>query len=260
MKHIKKRFLLQMDSKAFFKENEANTKVLNLGENLPKEISRKRDEIITFLKTTEDIVIAGCLHRFQGKNLILPIPDPTLIYFHSAQSYIKGIKEARKKLIEKINFSTFLNETAINEIYDYYGKTSGFTIFLFTSIESFINQMLPDNYIYKVSSKKRTELYNKQQIQVSLDFKTKISKVLEDITGKNFFKNSTSANSMIWNLKEFRDDIIHTKQEDNNMLRYEGLIKKSLNFKYDKALISVASFMNFYKKDYIVECNCGGDF
>ena len=65
---------------------------------------------------------------------------------------------------------------------------------------------------------------------------------------------------MIWNLKEFRDDIIHTKQEDNNMLRYEGLIKKSLNFKYDKALISVASFMNFYKKDYIVECNCGGDF
>ena len=50
MKHIKKRFLLQMDSKAFFKENEANTKVLNLGENLPKEISGKRDEIITFLK------------------------------------------------------------------------------------------------------------------------------------------------------------------------------------------------------------------
>lgn len=249
-----------MNSKTFLERNKENTKIIDVGEKIPQEIRAKKDEFITFLKTSEDIVIAGCLHKYQGKDLILPIPDPTLIYFHNAQSYIKGIKEAKKKLIEKIDFSTPLNETAINEIYDYYGKTSGFAIFLFTSIESFINQMLPDNYIYKVSIKKRTEVYNKQQIQFYLDFKTKISKVLEEITGKNFFKNSTSANSMIWNLKEFRDDIIHTKQEDNNILRYEGLIKRSLNFKYDKTLIAVASFMNFYRKGYIVECDCGGDF
>jgi hypothetical protein len=64
---------------------------------------------------------------------------------------------------------------------------------------------------------------------------------------------------MIWNLKEFRDQIIHTKPDDNPLM-YDSLIKMSLNFKYDETLEAVATFMNYYRPDYIVECNCGLDF
>ncbi|MBI2270134.1 MAG: hypothetical protein HYU69_07215 [Bacteroidetes bacterium] len=144
-------------------------------------------------------------------------------------------------------------------MYNYYGLTSGFVIYLFTSIESFINQLIPDNYSFKKEQSKKTEIFNKSQIQEHLDFKTKITEVLPDVTKKNFFQKSTSSNQRIWNLKNFRDDIVHTKHEDNP-LRYEKLIKTALNFDYNKTLESVAAFMNFYRKDYIIECGCGVDY
>lgn len=75
----------------------------------------------------------------------------------------------------------------------------------------------------------------------------------------NHFRNNTPTNALIWQLKEFRDSIIHTKEE-SNPLKYDSLIKKSLNFKYEKTLVAVAKFMNHYKPDYILECECGADF
>ena len=63
---------------------------------------------------------------------------------------------------------------------------------------------------------------------------------------------------MIWKLKDFRDGIIHTKQ-DPDQKSYFNLLKNALDFKYDDTLESVAIFMNFYKKDYIIECDCGSD-
>lgn len=63
---------------------------------------------------------------------------------------------------------------------------------------------------------------------------------------------------MIWSLKAFRDSIIHTKQNPDQS-SYFKLMKIALDFKYDTALESVAKFMNFYKPDYIVECDCGSD-
>ena len=68
------------------------------------------------------------------------------------------------------------------------------------------------------------------------------------------------ARQHIWNLKEFRNDIIHTKPKKDAVLWYDNLIKKSLNFKYLETLNAVAKFMNFYKTDYIIECDCGKDF
>ena len=97
------------------------------------------------------------------------------------------------------------------------------------------------------------------QAGIFLDFKTKIKDVLPMITGKDFFSKSTPANQLIWNLKDFRDEIIHTKANENP-LKYEKLIKTSLNFKYEKTLMATATFMNFYKTDFILECDCGQDF
>lgn len=200
------------------------------------------------------------LEKLEGKEYIFPVPDPTLIYFNNAQGYLRVITERKKALLDKLNLDTTkLSEPALNEVYSFFGATSGFIIFLFTSIESYINHLIPKGFEYSKTGTRKTETYNMKQIQEFLDFKTKIKDVLPLITGKDFFSKSTPANQLIWNLKDFRDEIIHTKANENP-LKYEKLIKTSLNFKYEKTLMATATFMNFYKTDFILECDCGQDF
>ena len=76
---------------------------------------------------------------------------------------------------------------------------------------------------------------------------------------KNFFLNPTPTNQNITNLKNLRDEIIHTKSEIDYS-KQQILLKSVLSFKYDQTFEAVAKFMNFYKPDYITECNCGADF
>lgn len=220
---------------------------------------KKRTGSIAYIKTEDDVVVGGFIHNVKGKRYVFPVPDPTLIYFNNAQLNIVAIAKHKEELIKKVDVEETLSEPALNEIYNFYGVTSGFVIFLFTSIESFVNQLLPDDFEYRNELKRKTEIYNKQQIQESIDFKTKLKYVLPQATGKDFFRNQTTTNDKIWKLKDFRDEIVHTKPGENP-LKYDHLIKTSLNFKYEETLEAVAKFMNHYKPEYIVECDCGMDF
>jgi len=260
MKHIKKRFLIS-GSKETLEAKRDDFQIIKIDTDFDHKTLSNRKGSIAYIVTdapTEN-VIGGFIHKVNGKNYIFPVPDPTLIYFHSAQINIQRIKEFKTTLLVKLDFNESADESGLNEMYNFFGYTSGFVIFLFTSIESFINQLIPDDYVFEKVTTRKTEQYNKSQIQENIDFKTKVVEVLPDITKKNFFKNQTPTNQMIWNLKEFRDSIVHTKHE-TNVLRYDNLIKKSLAFEYDKTLEAVTKFMNFYTPDYIVECGCGVNF
>ncbi|MCP5064811.1 MAG: hypothetical protein GY936_20510 [Ignavibacteriae bacterium] len=259
MKHIKRRFFFQKKTEEINLDKSQFEFVDLRSDGISQKELSERKGTIAFLETVDNIVIGGFVHNVKGKNYVFPVPDPTLVYFNNAQLSLTQISKQKKVLLEKLDHTVSLSEPAIHDIYNYHGLVSGFVIFLFTAIESFINQMIPDSFSYTDEQKNRTLIYNKIQIQEHLDFKTKISKALVQATEKNFFQKTTPANQYIWNLKEFRDEIIHTKQDDN-IVKYQNIIKKSLNFNYEKAINSVATFMNFYKKDYIIECDCGKDF
>ncbi|MFM9837530.1 MAG: hypothetical protein ACKVOQ_04655 [Cyclobacteriaceae bacterium] len=258
MKHIKKRFLLESDEDQL-KFDTDKFEFLELDKNFDQKVLNGKKKSIALILTDKKKLYGGFVHKVDGKNYIFPVPDPTLIYFHNAQINVARIKEYKAILLTKLDFNKELTEPGINEIYNFYSITSGFVIYLFTSIESFINQLIPETFVFNKVSSKRTELYDKRQIQESIDFKTKIVEVISGATGKNFFANQTPTNQLIWNLKEFRDDIIHTKPDDNP-LKYDKLIKTSLNFRYADTLDAVAKFMNHYRTDYIIECDCGNEF
>lgn len=259
MKHIKKRFYFN-NKKDQLGVNEKNAEFFNLDDGFDDKQLIGRKGTIAFIQLEDsDDLIGGIVNNVNGKNYIIPIPDPTLIYFNNAQLSLKDIKNEKSELLKKLNFSGVMRENSINEIYTYFGRTSGFVIFLFTAMESFLNQMIPDDFLFHNELPRKTEIYNKKQIQENLDFKTKITKVLKSATGKDFFQKSTPANQIIFRLKDFRDDIIHTK-DDGEIMKYDKILKNALEFPYDKALVSVAKFMNFHRKDYIVECGCGADF
>lgn len=258
MKHIQKRFFLQ-EKGQLSEESNKQFRSIDFGKTIiDEQLLKEEKDSLVHMQTESGDIIRGFIHKIDGKHCILPMPDPTLVYFHSAQTYLKAIKENRKVLILKLEIGEVLNEPAIHEIYNFYSLTSGFVIFLFTAIESFLNQIIPDDFVYKNVQTRKTELFDKKQIQENIDFSTKVKKVLKEATGKDFFQKSTPMNQQIWNLKKFRDDIVHTKQEDSS-LKYNGLIKTSLAFNYESSLNAVAQFMNHYKKDFIVECNCGMD-
>jgi len=153
-----------------------------------------------------------------------------------------------------------LGEDATNEIYRYYGFASSCIISLFTSIESFINHIIPNDKPYINELKNKTEYFTKEQIQKGISFDIKTNKVLPYFFDeKNYFRNRTPSNQHITNLKNLRNEIVHPKSEATFQAQ-EETIKRLLNFKYDATFEAVAKFMNFYQPNYISECDCGLDF
>jgi hypothetical protein len=196
----------------------------------------------------------------KGIRRMIPEPDPILIYFHTAYVYYTQIEIKRSLVIESTAVE-IMTENIINDLYDYYGLTCSFIIFLFTSLEAFINRSIPDNYKYiKTDNPRRTEIYTKDQIQW-LRFDEKMNKVIPLIKEKDFSKSHPNVYQHIKNLKEFRDNIVHTRESSEGHTPFDYLFKRSFQYNYKAALNAVKDFYNFYHApDYIVECPCSKDW
>lgn len=256
-KHIEKRFLfekkLSTDELTTFQEKYDAFKLedIPLLKKVPKD---KKGYLIT---ETNELLQAFPFKNEQGNIVFIPEPDPILIYFHTAYMNYRLIADKRKEIL-KILGNGKMTEPIITQLYDYFGFTSSFVILLFTAMEAFINRAIPYNFIYEKPDTRRTELYNKEQIEKYLPFNEKRNEILLRVTGKNFAKGHPTISRHIDNLKEFRDAIVHTKASNDGHTPYDYLYKRALNFDYKKALDSVGEFMNFYheKGEYIKECPC----
>jgi hypothetical protein len=216
-------------------------------------------EHVPFVSTTNNYIIQAFEFKEGNERRFLPEPDQVLIYFNSAYNSYRQLEPIKKKLLDKTLPNGPLNEGTENEIYNLFGQSSGFVIFLFSAVEAFMNRMIPDDFIFSEISGKKTELYNKEQIQRYLSFDTKYSKVLPQITNLNFKTKFPTKHTILWNLKDFRDELIHPKQRKGPST-YELISKKALKFKYAQALEVVRDYINFYKNDFIEECQCGLDY
>lgn len=256
MKHIKKKY--------YFKNNslpiQPGKETIKVDRRDTKALKKLKKENIPFIKTIEGDYIMSFNYNYNGIETIIPIPDLTLVYYNNAYLYNISRKEQEKKLFNKlINVNDDLTEDASNELYNYIGLATSSIIQMFTSIESFVNHLIPDDKPYINDRRDKTEHYNKEQIQFSIKFYDKIKLVLPYFYSKDFFKNRTLTNSHIDNLKSLRDEIVHTKSNflyDNQ----SQLIKKLLNFKYEETLKAIRKFMNFYIENYIVDCDCEKEF
>ncbi len=258
MKHIKKRFLFESEQNLLDESNETFTTYDANDLKSPSSVFKGKEGYLTFIQREGGYTYGAFVHKIDGREYLFPIPDPTLIYFHNAQIHLEIIKRERKNLLTALDIEKGLSETGINQIFSFYGAVSNFVINLFTALESFINQRIPDDFNYVLVSKKSTISYNKKQIMESLQFDEKLKEVLPKATGKII--NTTSPKfQRINELKIFRDSIVHTKPGTSNT-KYDELIKKAIKFNYRESLEAVADVMNTFKKDYIIECDCGRDF
>ena len=255
MKHIKKKF---RGERILTEEDK-----LHIGTKVPtysikdgsKELKHQKAAIIS----EAGKIIEAFSYAVNGKDYLVPEPDPVLIHFNNAYVLFREMQAAKKKLFKILDGGNS-DENISQELYLYFGMCNGCIVFLFTAIEAFINKYIPDTYRFEDSKNNRTEVYNKDQIQRHLSFDVKLKEVLPKIEGKDFAKR----HPLIWvhinNLKELRDMVVHTKTDSKGKTPYEYIFKKALNFKYEEALHSVRDLINFYQPDYVVECDCGEDY
>lgn len=255
MKHIEKKYLFQIEGTELLKEKAIEVKQID------KTIIKKAKENELFITTVNDYVIKAFPYKHKNEIAIIPIPDLTLIYFDSAYNLNKDRIKFESELLPKlISSNSKYGEEFTNDIYHYYGNASGCIIFLFTALESFINHILPDDKVYVVPSERSTVTYTKAQIQKSINFDEKVKKVLPKLLeGKSFYQKQTKSNQHLTNLKNLRDDLVHTKS-DTNFENQTFLMTSLLRFKYDETFKAVREFMNFYKHNYIVDCSCDDDY
>jgi hypothetical protein len=256
MKHIKKKYLFQKEGS--FNNLSSNLKTFNtLDQNILKEINKKE----AYLEMEGGYVVKALVHNHNGKPAIIPIPDLTLVYYDSAYDLNVLRKKQEKILFEKVLIKeTNLGEEALNEIYRYYGYSSSCIISLFTTLESFVNHLIPNDKPYFKKQKQKTEIYDKSQIQNYIQFDEKIKEVLPYFfDGITFFKVQNNNTQLIENLKMVRNEIVHPKSEITFKAQ-EELIKKILKFNYDSTFRAVAAFINLYKPNYIIECDCDNNY
>lgn len=220
----------------------------------------KMDNKYALALTEDNLIIQTFKYVNNEKVFFIQEPNPIVIYFDTARHFHKTIYKDKSELFKNL---TILgnNVNAVNgNFYLYFSNICSYTIFLFLSIEAFINKTIPNDYEYKKKiQNKKTELYDNYQIQRGIDFLEKIKIVLPDAVGKNFVQKFSHKYDLIKNLKDFRDEIVHTKsfegKESPNF--YKDLFVKSLDFEHDKTMLAVRDFINFYEPNLIEECQCG---
>jgi hypothetical protein len=258
MKHIKKKFLkeIEVNKDQIAKIEESFTPVEYKSSGKTK-IPKGYKPLIT---TDYGTIIESLQVSINNVSYFIPEPDPILIYFNNAYYNFKQIEPSKQELVLTLDAEKPLTEPIKNNLYNYFGLCEGFIIFLFTSLEGYINKSIPENFEFKDVKSNRTEVYNREQIQRHVAFDKKIKTILPQIMQKDFSSHFPNKFRHIQNLKEFRDILIHIKDSKEGHTPYDYIFKKTFSFNYETTLESVRDFFNYYQPNYIEECNCGKDY
>ncbi len=257
MKHIKRKTLkeIKIPEEVLHKISPENISQDFLKKIKYKDVKGK--QAILLMESGE------ALHSFfynnKGKACTIPLANPVLIYFNLAQTHLRGIHSTKESLFGVFSEDKNVDEDSLQLFYGYFGQTSSFVVILMTAIEAFVNQKIDIDFKYhKQEQNKFTRVYDYSQIQRWIPLNEKIEEILNNTTNKNFAKNHPNKQIHLYNLKELRDLIVHTKAE-KDYESYIELYKKTLNFKFNESIEAVKDFINYYEENLIEPCPCGRD-
>lgn len=253
MKHIKKKYAFRK-RKLPVKPNSSVLSVDRRDYNTLKNVDK--NENFAFMKDISGHYILSTLHNNQGKELIIPIPDLSLVYYDSAYMNNYERKSFNSDLFKKLSQTSEVTEDISHELYRYINYAATSVIMMFSSLESFLNSLIPEDGSYKLKRK----VFDKKGIERYVTFEDKILKVIPSFESKAFFQDKNDfKTSHIGKLKNLRDEIIHTKSSFMFQNQSE-LLKQLLNFEFDETLLMVKEYMNSYKPNYIEDCPCNKNF
>lgn len=137
-----------------------------------------------------------------------------------------------------------------NFIEDFFQKTVGSIILLFSGLEAFVNQQIPGTVQYQ---KKRTsDVLNHEDVQRRIGTQEKMAKVLtqelkKDVrTQKALWKNFLQ-------FKDVRDELVHLKMPHTKIYvnTYDKLFQDLVDIDLEKYFKTVVDIINFYQPNFI---------
>ncbi|MFT3912255.1 MAG: hypothetical protein QM737_22700 [Ferruginibacter sp.] len=257
MKHIEKRFFNE-----FKMTDEVAAVVEEAGkENIGKDwrLEDFGDNFVPHIYASDNTFYKAFLLEVEGERLIVPEPDPILIYFDCGYANYKKLEEAKQSLIPKLIASSKGQDAPpINEMFSFFSMVSAFAIYLCTAIEATMNRAIPANYTYTRPGKQR--VYTKEEIERFFRAEEKLNDVLKQITNKSFEDTYPDDFKLIKELEGFRNDIVHTKEIAVGTEPVSHNFTRAFRLEYENTIEAVKRFCNFYLGDnFIVDCKCGRD-
>jgi hypothetical protein len=181
----------------------------------------------------------------------LPEVNPVTIFYSNAIMSSGLLQHYKEKLLSEasevgkngqiidLNHSGAFFQLAINCI-----------INLQATLESFANLIIPHDYLF-------TDTIGNPIVPT---ISHKLNSSIPEIRNINFKSKFKKYCKYIDALIQLRNSIIHLKPVEQTNTVYKNIYRQLLNFDYQKAIITVSSFVNFYQPDLLSECGCGNDF
>lgn len=258
MKHIKKKFL---QHRRLSKDVQDHLNSVKPDEKAIKSIvDNDFKDYVAHALTEDGSFIQTFKYKRNNKTLFIPEPNPITVYFSNAQMFLKHIIETRELLLNQLEANKEVGDI-LNSSYSLFGYSTTFITSLFSAIEAFINSQIPSNFEYKRVDRKKTEIYNKEQIQNFIPFDEKIKKVVPQAKDKSFHRHLSHKFEILKEFKALRDKVVHTKANEKSTPNYyEDLFSDLLDFDYLKCIETAKDYINYYEENLIEKCECGSDY
>jgi hypothetical protein len=148
-----------------------------------------------------------------------------------------------------------IEENGTHDCYNHYVKyRASSIIMLVSSIEAFLNHIIPNDFIYRRIKEEMPEEFNKIQIEsTKIPFKEKLTEVIPQWLGNYAFWTILQPEiDNILELYENRRSIIHLKTNaQDDFDRYFLVIDKMLELDIFASIQSTIKFMNFVNENFI---------
>ena len=229
------------------------------------ELTNQLVMIVKF-KTGEERVIRSRPVRFLDNLYVAPFPNPVHLFLSVAIEHFnqsEKIKETNfpkcgKKMGDDIYFLD-IEENGTHECYNHYIKyRSSSIVMLVSSLEAFLNHVIPNDFIYTTIRKKNGKdcefNFSKKKIESgSVSFREKLEKIIPEIKNEqSFWDELTEEKENILSLYNNRKNIIHLKTNAEDDLKvYFDAIDKMLDLSIEDAINSIVTFMNNVSTDFI---------
>ncbi len=187
-------------------------------------------------------------------------PDPIQLYFSLAFANYQFAKKTRHNITFQKGQDRVLNFVN-GYLYNWHLQYKISTIiFLHSTVEAFINYLMPEEFVYKQEYEgeksdkflKQTKEYNKEQTERYILFKEKLSGVVPQLTKIDFQKSHQKVYDKLLNLNSLRNDIIHLRStKTKNQQHFHKVFDELVNINLTPFVNAVKEFINTIKPDFI---------
>jgi hypothetical protein len=218
--------------------------------------------IITEFKTGEKRVIKARPVKYQKNLFVTAFPNPVHLFLSVAiehYNHSEKIKETNflkcGKKIDNDIYILDIEENGTHDCYNHYIKyRASSIIMLVSSVEAYLNHIIPNDFIYKTIRKGKQVELNKKKIESSeVTFKDKLTDLIPQwLCNQEFWNNHLLDKDNILKLYENRKNLIHLKtNSQDDFERYFSVIDKMLDLDISTSINVIIKFMNFVTKNFV---------